>query len=743
MKLNILTEEKRRATACSPATLENSEAIRPRGITPRTHRLAEQAAHRICTRWEEKRALEAAAVARETEDYYAWSAKAFSAFWRNLTPCIRAGELIVGAFQRQSVEDEGAYQVANWFPDGDSYVDLFARNVPEEMSSGHGMAKRGMMSPVGPLCHRVADFGGWLQRGCRALADEARTLARDRQGEAKSFSLAFAEAQAVMIDYARGYADASEQLAARCADSRRKAELLEIARICRKVPAERPDSFHEALQSLWFAYMVNRWDLGRIDQYLVEFYERDLECGAMTPTKAQELIECFMIKVHDDYCEGVTNVSSVHTLTLGGQTPDGGDACNALTRLFLQAIRNIRLMRPSIYIRCHAGTPDDIIEMGVEMLAEGLSEPSFYGDTPIVDGLVRLGIPLADARDYALGGCTEVVSPGKGNWGAPTGWINVALLVDETLRDAAGKNITAMDGFWERFDAHLDEVLDACVAITQWFDDHIEGDFVSSLIMPCCLKAGKDMAKGGAQSNMAQWAGVGLCNAANMLYAAEHLVFRKGGRLAPVFALLDAGDPAMLSQLKSLPKFGNDDPSVDRLANALLVHISEKIETRSAPLRETFSFGHLSGGQSINIDYGAHMGATLDGRKAGQPLADSLAGSHGTVSNGPTSLIRSLCALDHSRLQAGNISTLMLNRSDLHGPEGVCKIVALVKTFVAMGGSQLQLNMLDAATLRRAQETPDDYRGLMVRVAGYSADFTRTGKTLQDEIIARTEGFAS
>ncbi|MEN6521737.1 MAG: pyruvate formate lyase family protein [Armatimonadota bacterium] len=708
-----------------------------RGSTDRVNQLAAAAVTRPYRRYSEYLSLYEAVVSIEGEHRYRRAARSFAEVYPKMTPVIRPGELLVGA----KLRDEDTPSDWMWIPDSyENEVPTYAKRVPADYPKIRAMADRALISPVAPQCHKAVDYANYIRVGSRALAERARAIAETRTSDEREFALAFADSHEALIAMAHRYAEVAAALAGLDPDPKRAAELWEIARICAKVPAEPAGTFHEALQSFWFAYMVSGDSTGRIDVFLREFYEADIASGRLTPARALELIECLMIKLHDDYSDNQMNVSSVHTMTLGGQLSDGSDASSDLTRLFLTAIRNVRLLRPSVYLRCFDGTPDDLLTSAVEMLAEGLSEPSFYGDTPIVSGLVRVGIPTEEARDYVLGGCTEVVSPGRGNWGAPTGWINVAMLVDDALRDAAREGARHTDGLWHAIDDHIEEIADTVQTVTRIMDENADLDWHTTMLMPCCLERCTDIGRGGAQSYITQWAGVGLPNAVDMLYAAHHLITTDGASLADIFRLLDSGDTALFRRLRSLPKFGNDHEEVDALGAELLDRIAGALERRRTPLRQALTFAHLSGGQNMHINYGKRMGATLDARMAGDPLSDSLAGAHGRAVCGPTALIRSICRLDHSKMNGGTISTLMLSESDAATPEGRRNVAALVKAYVALGGSQLQLNFIDAATLRQAQKNPADYRGLMVRVAGYSAEFTHIGKSLQDEIISRLEG---
>jgi formate C-acetyltransferase len=394
-----------------------------------------------------------------------------------------------------------------------------------------------------------------------------------------------------------------------------------------------------------------------------------------------------------------------------------------------------------VYVRCHEGTPEDVLDLAVTMLGEGLAQPSFYGDEPIVEGLVRNGIPAEVARDYALSGCTEVVSPGRGNWGAPSGWVNLALVVDDALRACARQPDPTPELMWETIGRHMEDLANACHASQCWLDEREKSTrYEATLFMPSCLERGRDVVHGGAESYLGQWAGIGLVNAADMVCAAQRLAFAEGERLDGLFARLDEGDARVRARLRALPKFGNDCDEVDGIGERLLAMMAQALERRSTPLRTALTLGHLSGGENMHIACGLHMGPTLDGRDAGQTLADSLAGSQGVATLGPTAQIRSVCRLDHSQMVGGTVTTLQLSPSEFASGESRAKLVALIRSWVAMGGSQLQFNVSDAKTLREAQKHPEQYRGLFIRVAGYSADFTGIEKTLQDEIIARTEG---
>ncbi|MHB1456312.1 MAG: pyruvate formate lyase family protein [Armatimonadota bacterium] len=718
-------------TACVPG-VTTKKTILLRGSTPRTRQLCDDVVNRVYLPFIEQAQLYGLFAAPEGSSPMMSAAFVFSNAHPKLTPIIHDNELIVGSYIRATTGD--GY---NWIPDGHTfYIDMFAKNAPADRPDLLAMADRGLISPQGSMNHKVVDYAGFIRTGSRKIAKHARQIAAENEGEQKDFALAYAMGHEAMIAHAETYASLCDELAA-TAEPERAGELKEIARICRKVPAYPAETFHEALQSLWFAYMVAGDATGRIDLYLNDFYQSDLAAGRITQKKAQELIECLMIKLHGDVAQGIVNVSSIQTLTVGGVNPDGTDSTNDLTRLFLAAIRSVRLLRPTVYVRCHENTPDDVIEYAIEMLGEGISEPNFYSDKPILEGLTRIGVPLETARDYALSGCTEVVSPGKGNWGAPNGWINIALLVDEAIRSYAASGGNDMDGVCAAVELKIIEVADACVDCNIWVDEQRkDAAYNSTIMMPTCLDKCIDIVHGGAESYYAHWEAIGLPNAADMLYGAQYVI-ETGRTLSDAFNSIDKGDLELFDELRKLPKFGNDFHQVDVIAGKLITDMADALECRSTPLRKALVLGHLAGGENMHIGYGERMGATLDGRKAGHTLADSLAGSQGQTGSGPTAVINSLCAIDHSKMIAGNVSTIRLSPSDFNTRSDRLRVVQLVKAFFAMGGSQIQINVVDSETLRDAQIHPEDHAGLMIRVAGYSADFTHCGKKLQDEIIER------
>ncbi|MCL2665802.1 MAG: hypothetical protein FWE82_09320 [Defluviitaleaceae bacterium] len=708
-----------------------------RGTTPRTQRLCEEVATRYSGPFTEIKDAWGKFKPSDGASHWTEAAERFVFIRDRLSAYIRQDDLIAGAL----VRGDGPVSTG-WKPAGeDFYINHFAQTGPKEPQWVYDMASRGLISPQGPFNHKVVDYEGFLRTGSLNVIKRAEELLASREGLAREITEGFIEGHKCMIRTAERYAAAYEALADNTKNEQDKCEFIEMARICKKVPAHPAGTFYEAIQMLWFAYMVAGDGTGRPDQYLYDYYRADTDAGNISEERVLELIEAFMIKLHSEYLEGIYNVSSVQTLTLGGCDSNGKDACNELTRLFLRAIRSVRLLRPTVYVRCTDETPQDILDLSIAMLGEGLGEPNFFGDKPVVEGLTRLGVPAADARDYALSGCAEIVSPAKGNWGAPNGWINMAQLTLEALHETAeDRENISIENFWTVYSAACKKVAEACAIANKYVDDIcINYRYESTIMYPCCLERGLDSMRGGMDTYFGHWEGVGLPNSADMVYAAFYLLDKNGDTLNDLLQKTESGDDEFfLASLRKLPKFGNDIDDVDLIAAKLVRILSESLEAQNPGLRSALMLGHLAGGENMHIAYGKHMPATLDGRRAGQPLADSMAACHG-YSAVPTAMIKSLCKLDHSRLQAGNVSTMRLTPADFATAEGRGNVSALIRTFVASGGSQLQFNVLDADLLREAQKNPEQHAGIIVRVAGYSSVFDGLGKIVQDEIIARYE----
>ena len=553
------------------------------------------------------------------------------------------------------------------------------------------------------------------------------------------------------------YAERARELALTEGDPVRKEELREIADICDQVPEGPARTFREAIQALWFAHMIMGWEdginansIGRIDQFLYPYYEADLREDRLTRDEARELIECLWLKLYKTY--------DVQQAILGGQTPDGRDATNDLTVLCLEATRDLGLIR-CLSVRVHRGTPMKLLEAAFELVEQGGGIPFFFNDEAIIPALVDKGIPLEEARNYAIIGCVEVTIPGKTNPHAVSHMMNLAKCFELALNDgrdpATGVQLGPRTGMLADFSS-ADQVLDAYKAQFEYFAAHAVQvsntgelnqpyDFplpYHSILTSDCVERGRDLTQGGAVYNYHSTCAIGIPNVADSIMALQKLVFEEGRLTLEEMADLLRTDfhgreDRRQMLLKGAPKYGNDEEEVDRLAAEVAEHYCRHMATYRTVYGGTFHAHLFSFVWNIN-PCGKKTGALPDGRRKGEPVAYSLSPMQGRDHQGLTAMLNSLARIPH-HLSAGSSSAIIGLDPVLFRGEGRRKTLQLVKTAIDRGVGQMQFNVVSADTLRNAQQHPDQYRNLAVRVSGYSYRFCLLDKDMQDHIIARTK----
>ncbi len=631
--------------------------------------------------------------------------------------------------------------------------------------------------------HVVAAYGRVIATGFLALSQQARDLCaaldlrRPESLAKKLFYQAVIASLEAAIDYAARYADLAERLASEATDQARRAELLQVAAACRQVPAHPARTFAEAVQFYWFLQVLIHVESdghsispGRFDQYLYPYYQADLAAGRLTREQALELVECFWIKC----CEinKAREWNSVHfmsgyplfqTVTLGGQTPDGRDASNDLSYVCLEATGNLQLPQPTVVVRVHDGSPDEFLLAAARcVLRHGGGMPGFFSDEVTVPALLNVGLKLEDARDWCVMGCSEFQVAGKFNTG--TGGlchVNTLKILELALNGGTnpytGHRPCPGEGDLSTFRS-FDEVLAAFrrqlsyyLSLVPIMDGITCGAFAEltptpflSALLDYRLEIGVDVSQGGGPNykNLQSFA-MGVTNVADSLAALKKLVFEEQ-RLsgAELLAVLRGdfagprGEEIRQLLLNRAPKYGNDDDYVDLLAAQVFREFAHEIRQYTPP-RGGY-YGPTTQSLTANVTYGQRVGATPDGRHARAPLADNSSPSPGADKNGPTAVLKSVAKLDHVLASNGTILNLKFHPSALNGEERLRKFVALIRTFVDLKGMQVQFNVVSADVLREAQAHPEQYRNLVVKVAGYSALFSTLDKELQDQIIART-----
>ena len=575
-----------------------------------------------------------------------------------------------------------------------------------------------------------------------------------------------------VIMLAGRYAECAERLAS-SAESARKAELLAVAEVCRSVPAHPPQTFHEALQAYWFVHLgviteLNPWDAfnpGRLDQHLNPFYRREIDRGTLTRDGAKELLECFWVKFNNQPAPpkvGVTaEESSTYTdfanINSGGLTPEGEDGVNDVTYLVLEVIDEMRLVQPSSNIQLSRMNPDAFLKAAVRIIRKGWGQPSVFNADTVVEEMVRQGKTLRDAREGGTSGCVETGAFGKEAY-ILTGYFNLPKIVELTLhggRDPrTGKQLgpatgdpasfRTFDEFMHAFRTQVNHFVDVKIrgsnVIERLYAEYMPVPFLS-LLTSDCISAGRDYNAGGARYNTSYIQGVGIGTVTDSLSAIRHHVFtEKSMSMADMLRVLAADftgfEKTRLLLVNKTPHYGNDDDEADALMRSLFELYFKAIDGRPNTRGGAYRINLLP--TTCHIYFGAVTGATPDGRKAWTPVSEGISPVQGADRRGPTAVLMSAAKMDHVRT-GGTLLNQKFTPRLLDGEKGVDSLAALIRSYFHMGGHHIQFNVVDAATLRHAQEHPEEHRDLIVRVAGYSDYFCDLGRALQDEIIARTE----
>jgi len=593
--------------------------------------------------------------------------------------------------------------------------------------------------------------------------------AYEKREELKAMDIA---ADAI-IRFAERHADELEKLAAAEKDENRKIELMQMAAISRKVPAHAPETFHEALQHYWFIHVgviteVNPWDSfnpGRLDQHLLPFYEKETTAGTLTEEIAKELLSSFWIKFNNHPAPpkiGVTaKESSTYTdfalINLGGVKEDGSDAVNEMTYILLDVIEEMRLLQPSSMIQVSKKNPDRFIKRTARIIKTGFGQPSVFNTDAIIQELLNQGKSLIDARNGGASGCVETGAFGTESY-ILTGYFNLTKIFEITLHNGTdpmtGKKIGLETGDPREFQS-FDELIEAFRKQVQYFADiKIKGNNIIdrviasnipvpflSLLIDDCIVNGKDYNNGGARYNTSYIQGVGLGSLTDILTSLKFNVFDE--KKYTMQELLDAtaanfdGYLELREQLiNNTPKYGNDDDYADEQAVTIFEIFYNTVNGRPNTKGGHFRINMLP--TTSHVYFGSVTGATPDGRLARKPLSEGISPFQGADRKGPSAVIKSAAKIDHLRT-GGTLLNQKFTPSLLEDEKGLDSLVQLIRSYFRMDGHHIQFNVVTAETLRKAQKHPEDYKDLIVRVAGYSDYFNDLGEELQDEIIRRTE----
>jgi trans-4-hydroxy-L-proline dehydratase len=539
------------------------------------------------------------------------------------------------------------------------------------------------------------------------------------------------------------------------------------------VPAHAPRDFWEALQYYWFVHLgvtveLNTWDSfcpGHLDRHLHPFYKRQLEERSLTREQAEELLQCLWIKFNNQPAPPKVGVTAAESgtytdfsqINLGGINEDGSDGVNDVTYLILDVIDEMRLVQPSPSIQVSKKNPDQFIMRAAEIIRTGFGQPSVFNADLIVEELLRQGKSLPDARNGGTSGCVETGAFGKESY-ILTGYFNMPKILELTLNGGVdprtGRKIGLEIGEPARFgsseelfaayEKQLRHFIDIKVrgnnVVERLYATHMPAPFLS-MVIDDCIARGKDYHDGGARYNTSYIQGVGLGSITDAMAAIKYNVFDK--KTLTMEALLEAlknnfenHERMRQMLLNRTPHYGNDDDYADSVMVDLFNVYFNAIDGRKNTKGGTYHVNLLP--TTVHVYFGSVVGASADGRRACQPLSEGVSPVQGADRHGPTAVLKSVSKMDHVRT-GGTLLNQKFTPQLLADDESLDKLVKLIRAYFRLGGHHVQFNVVDAATLRSAQQNPEQYRDLIVRVAGYSDYFCDLGKVLQDEIIARTE----
>ena len=574
-----------------------------------------------------------------------------------------------------------------------------------------------------------------------------------------------------VVTYAKRYSNLALEMAADEPDPHRRIELEKISAVCGHIPAQPAGSFQEALQTVWFAQLLpqietNGYSItpGRFDQYMLPYYQKDLEQGELTREAAQELLDCYWLKCNeilrvDDRGAAEINAgyAAGQNLAVGGVGADGEDVTNPLSYMCLLANEHVGLTQPNFTVRLHEKSPDEFLERVAEVIGRGNGMPQVLNDEVIIPGLERLGIDLATARNYIPVGCDEITV--EGMWGRCNGgYLNFAKALESLLNrgrctltgDETGISrieLDRADSFDQFKETYFEQIKEATRFLVSEANitDAIHAELLPlpsvSVVVDGCLDSGLDVTRGGARYNFTGPVGVGAATVGDSLLAIKKMVYneKKFGleRFADMVRNDYDGDEMIRQFIRNrIPKFGNDIDEADKMVVELTDAFFDELDNHSNPRGGKFTAALYS--VTAQIGLGNKTGATPDGRHARQPLSDGLSPGYGCDVSGPTAALKSITKINLERAIDGVIVNQRLSPSVLKSAGGRKKFAALLRAFVELGGFHWQFNVISTDVLRAAQANPDDYGDLVVRVAGYSALFTALSPKAQESIIART-----
>lgn len=633
----------------------------------------------------------------------------------------------------------------------------------EQRAPGHTVAD-GKMYKKGFL-----DFKEDIIKEIEKLDFEKDPKAYDKKAQLQAMEICCD----AMIILGKRYADLARAMADQEKDEARKKELLLIAKNCEVVPAKAPETFHQAIQMYWFVHVavtteLNNWDAyspGRLDQHLNPFYERETNQGTLTRDRAKELLECLWVKFNNQPAPpkvGITlKESSTYTdfanINTGGITEEGQDGVNEVSYIILDVMDEMKLLQPSSNVQISKKTPHKFILRACEISRKGWGQPAFYNTEAIVQELINAGKSIEDARQGGTSGCVETGAFGKEAY-ILTGYLNLPKILEITLNNGYdpiskkqlglklgnAENFKSYEELFQAYKKQLKHFVEIKVTgnniIETLYAKHMPAPLLSILVDDCISK-GMDYNAGGARYNTSYIQGVGIGTITDALTSIKYNVFEK--KKFTMKELMEAlknnfegYEPIKNMVLNRTPKYGNDEDYADSVMKEVFSAFYHEVTGRPNIKGGSYRIDMLP--TTCHVYFGEVMGASANGRLAYKPLSEGISPEKGADIKGPTAVIKSCSKMDHLKT-GGTLLNQKFTPSVLKGEEGLENLAALVKAYFTMDGHHIQFNVIDRNTLIEAQKHPEQYKDLIVRVAGYSDHFDNLSKALQDEIIERTE----
>ncbi|MBP3927120.1 MAG: formate C-acetyltransferase/glycerol dehydratase family glycyl radical enzyme [Clostridium sp.] len=701
---------------------------------------------------------------------------------------------------RNDEERQEVLELCRWWQ-GRTIDDMVTSRLEEDQKKGSQLGKKIYQTNLYHYAgtgHLAIDYARLMKLGYGGLIKEAEdALAnlskRDPEyADKRDFYQAMIIMHKAASAYTERYAKLAEETAAKETDPKRKSELETMAENCHQIALNPPQTFWQALQLFNIATALIQVEsnghsisYGRMDQWLYPFYEKDLNNGTITRDFALELIEVVYVKMNnptklkDKGSMALRNGRGFggESLTIGGVDRDGNDATNDLTMLMLEGSAHTRMMNPWVCVRMHENTPYELKVKAVECIRAGYGHPKLFNDAPAIKGMMRKGMTLEEARDYCVVGCVEIDLPGKEYGWHDAAYVNTPKMMEMVVNGGRCLDCGPHCARWEKCGAlgehvgpntgdlttyqSFDEVLESVnKQFTYWTDQMCSSlniidnahralkpiPYVSAFFEDCVI-SGHDLTEGGAKYNGTGPQASGMATCADTLATIKQLIFDEkritGEELLQAIKDNWKGHEKLYALVNSskVHHYGNDDDYADDLFKFMFECYCRNISGRKNPRGGIFSPGVYS--VNANVAMGLNTNASADGRKAGEAISDNMgpvhtdAGSHDI--NGPTAITNSLTKVDHSLATNGTLMNLRFPQEAVAGVEGRDNLVSFIDEYMAKNAMHVQFNIMSADTMKAAQKKPEDYKDMLVRVAGYSAYFVELGKPLQKDLIQRTE----